>query len=325
VTESFAKVTPADDLLHATPAGAPPAQTETSYFGFNVPERNLNGEVYVWFHPSLRVVSAGLLVWRGFKRTTLAAEYFDYRTYLPWPDGDLDDLTLASGLRIRTEKPLERWTCDWKDSARNTELRLHASALMPPASPPQGGHLVQAVRTAGELVLRGEKIPIDGFFTRDRSWGAPRAEDPFPIPPLGWMAGVFGADLAFHVSGFDDPALAPAWAGQYAIPRPGQSLRFGYVFRDGHVFGVTRMSRRTGRADDGIEPREVALEIDDSGGRTHQIRGEITSCLPWHVWPNVLTYFCQTRWTLGGRVGHGDVQDMNFGDHILRYARAFRD
>ena len=321
MTTAFAIVRPEDDLLHPVAAGALASLTETSYFGFSVPEQNLNGEVYVWFHPALRVVSAGVFIWRGFKRTTLAAEYFDFRTYLPWPDGDLDDLVLASGLRIRTETPLERWTCEWKDAARNTELRLHSSALMPPAAPARGGHLVQAVRTRGELILRGEKIPIDGFFTRDRSWGAPRAEDAIPIPPLGWMVGVFEPDLAFHVSGFDDPALGPAWAGRYAIPRPGESLRFGYVFRGGKTFAVTRMARLTERADDGIEPRAVRLEIDDSGGRTHVIRGDIMSCLPWHTWPNVLNYFCQTRWTWGNRVGYGDVQDMNFGDHVLRFAR----
>lgn len=322
MSAAFGVVRAEDDRLHPAPPDAPASLTETSYFGFNVPERNLNGEVYVWFHPALRVVSAGVLVWSGFKRTTLAADYFDYRTYLPWPDGDLDDLALANGLRIRTEKPLERWACEWQDAARNTSLSLQSSALMPPAAPAQGGHLVQAVRTRGELVLHGERIPIDGFFTRDRSWGAPRPEDPYPIPPLGWMAGVFGPDLAFHVSGFDDPELGPAWAGRYAIPRPGQTLRFGYVFRGGQTFAITRMSRLTERAPDGVEPRAVRLEIDDSGGRTHAIRGEITSCLPWHVWPNVLTYFCQTRWTWNDRTGHGDVQDMNFGDHLRSYSRA---
>jgi hypothetical protein len=124
------------------------------------------------------------------------------------------------------------------------------------------------------------------------------------------------------VSGFDDPALGPAWAGQYTIPRPGQTLRFGYVFRDGQAFAVTRMSRLTVRAEDGIEPRAVRMTIVDSGGRTHQIHGEITSCLPWHTWPNVLSYFCQTRWTCDGRIGYGDVQDMNFGDHIRRFAKS---
>lgn len=324
MTALFGIVRPEDDRLHPAPDGAPASLTETSYFGFSVPERNLNGEVYAWFHPALRVVSAGVFVWRGFKRTSLAAEYFDFRTYLPWPEGDLDDCALANGLRLRVEKPLERWTCEYRDDARDTSLTLLSRALMPPAAPPRGGHLVQAVRTSGELVLRGEKIPIDGFFTRDRSWGAPRPEDPYPIPPLGWMVGVFGPDLAFHVAGFDDPALGPAWAGQYAIPRAGESLRFGYVFRGGQTFAVTRMSRLTERADDGVEPRAVRLELDDSGGRTHTLRGEITSCLPWYTWPNALNYFCQTRWTLGDRVGWGDVQDMNFGDHILRFGAADR-
>jgi hypothetical protein len=238
------------------------------------------------------------------KRATLAAEWFDYRAYLPWPEGDLDALTLANGLSIRTEKPLERWTCAFADPSRDTELRLHSSALMPPAAPARGGHLVQAVRTSGELRLRGERIAIDGFFTRDRSWGAPREEAPFAIPPLGWMAGVFGPDLAFHVAGFDPSAV-----------------RFGYVFRDGATHAIAHMERRTERAPDGLTPRAIALELDDAGGAHHSIRGEITSCLPWHVWPNVHVHFCQTRWTCGARVGHGDVQDMCFGD-VVRNAYA---
>jgi len=81
------------------------------------------------------------------------------------------------------------------------------------------------------------------------------------------------------------------------------------------------MRRVEGTDDDGGEPRAVRLELDDSGGRTHLIQGEITSCLPWHIWPNVLSYFCQTRWTWSDRVGYGDVQDMNFGDHVLQFAR----
>jgi hypothetical protein len=298
---AFGEVRPEDDFLHEAPAGAPASLTETSYFGFNVPERNLNGEVYVWLHPALRMASAGVLIWTGVKRATLAAEYFDYRVYLPWPEGDLHDLALANGLRIRTEKPLERWTCTFADAARDTELRLHSSALMPPCAPLRGGHLVQAVRTSGELVLHGERIAIDGFFTRDRSWGAPREEAPFAIPPLGWMAGVFGPDLAFHVAGFE----------------PG-SVRFGYVFRDGATHAITRMERHTERAEDGLTPRAIRLELADSGGATHAIRGEITSLLPWHVWPNVHVHFCQTRWTCEGRTGHGDVQDMCFADVVRR-------
>jgi hypothetical protein len=298
---AFGEVRAEDDFLHPVAEGAPASTTETSYFGFNVPERNLNGEVYVWLHPALRVASAGVLIWSGMKRATLAAEWFDYRAYLPWPEGDLDALTLANGLSIRTEKPLERWTCAFADPSRDTELRLHASALMPPAAPARGGHLVQAVRTSGELRLRGERIAIDGFFTRDRSWGAPREEAPFAIPPLGWMAGVFGPDLAFHVAGFDPSAV-----------------RFGYVFRDGATHAIAHMERRTERAPDGLTPRAIALELDDAGGAHHSIRGEITSCLPWHVWPNVHVHFCQTRWTCGPRVGHGDVQDMCFADVVRK-------
>jgi hypothetical protein len=292
VSTAFAAVRAEDDRLHLAPAGAPASLTETSYFGFNVPERNLNGEVYVWFHPALRVVSAGVLVWSG----SSARRCGEHSTtaYLPWRR-EPDDLVLANGLRIRTEKPLERWSCEWQDAARNTSLRLASSALMPPAAPVRGGHLVQAVRTRGELVLRGEAIPIDGFFTRDRSWGAPRPEDPHPIPPLGWMAAC-SAPTSPPREWLRRPALGPAWAGG-TIPRPGQTFAC-YVFRGGRTFAITRW-RLTERA---RRHRARAAPRDRRLGRPHPCdRGEITSCLPWHTWPNVLTYFCQTRWTWNDR------------------------
>ena len=71
----FGPVTPADEFLHAIAPDGGYASTETSYWGFCVPERNLMAEIYLWFHPALRTMSAGILLWRGMRRTSLESEY----------------------------------------------------------------------------------------------------------------------------------------------------------------------------------------------------------------------------------------------------------
>jgi hypothetical protein len=320
-TPGFGVAGPADELLHPVAGDAPYALTETSYFGFNLPERRINGEIYVWFHPRLRVASAGVFCWQGMKPTALAAEYYDYRLYLPYPERQIDDYSLANGLRFRVEEPLARVELAYDDPERHTHLRLVSRAVMPPAVIPGGGHFVQAVRTEGELVLDGQAHPIDGWFTRDRSWGAPREERPYPVPPLGWLVGVFGDDFAFHVRAFDDPALGPEWAGHYAFPQAGQNLRFGYVWREGRLVALARAAKRTVRAADGLAPVAFELELEDVEGVRHPIRGEVTARLPWNTWSNVLVYMCQTRWRSGEREGYGDAQDMLFPDYVRRFSK----
>ncbi len=310
-----------DELLHPAPADAPFSHTETSYFGFNVPEQALNGEVYVWFHPVLGTASAGFFCWRGVKPTTLAAEYFDYRAFLPMPKGDIDDYALPCGLHVTVEEPLQRIRVRWDDAARETRLDLISEALMPPAVKPGGGHFVQAMRVRGELVLRGERCAIDGRFTRDRSWGAPREEQPVPVPPLAWLVGAFDDDRAFHVQAFDSAELEPEWAGRYAFPPPGANLRFGYVRTGGETRGLVRAAKRTERDADGIAPRAYALELEDETGATHTLRGEVVARLPWHPWPNVWVHMCQVRWEWDGRVAWGDAQDMAFNDHVVAFRR----
>ncbi|MGE0665586.1 MAG: hypothetical protein AB7O49_03410 [Sphingomonadales bacterium] len=315
-------VLPEDEFLHPVAPGAHYASTETSYFGFNIPEKQLNGEVYVWFHPALKVMSASVYIWRGIRRSTLACDYVNHFHFLPFPENGIADYTIAPlGLSIRVIEPLRKIELTFKDPDRDVSFRLLQTAVMPPAGRPNGNHFTQAMKVDGELNLHGEKFVVDGWFSRDRSWSGERHEVARNVPPISWMVGVFGDDLAFHVLAYDDPALGPDWAGAFPSPPPGRNLIWGYVWRDGETFSVRRAGVLTRREPDGLAPRVKEMEIEDTGGRVHRIRGTVDARMPWQTWQNMNVYFCLTRWELDGRIGWGDTQDIQYNEYVRRFAR----
>lgn len=285
-----------DEGLHRAERGARPDLSETTTLGFHVPEREIAGAVRVWFHPVLESVSAAVLIWQGAKGHALEAEHFDYRSHLPYPAPDVDDYQLGNGLHLKVIEPLARIQVDFAHEPTDTRLALTSTAIMPAAVPAAGRHFVQAMRNDGELVLRGERHPISGFYTRERSWGRRHSEAPQAEPPRGWLAGVLDDGFAFHVR---MPSESPG-----ADPDP----LFGYVRRAGETFGVVDIEVRTELADDRLSPAAVALTLEDSGGASHAIRALVTARLPWSPWPNVLSHWCQLRLECAGRVGHGELQ-----------------
>jgi hypothetical protein len=318
--DPFKSVRPEDELLHQLAPDAQFGATETSYFGFNIPEERINGEIYVWFHPALGVVSGGVWFYQGHKKWHLGAEYHDYRLYMPIPK-DISSYELPNGLRIKVIEPLKSLELQFEDKFRKTRLDLRLDGIMPPAGRGNGGHLTQAMRTKGELTLRGKKYKIDGFTSRDRSWGESRSEAPQAIPPLSWMVGVFDADFAVHATAFDSRELHPEWAGLYSAPKEGENLLWGYVWREGQLLGVSRAKTLVHTESDGITPRAVDLDLVDVTGREYAVRGTIEARCPWMSWQNLHTFFCQTRWECDGRIGWGDTQNVVYGDHIWRFGK----
>ena len=314
--------TAADEYLHAPPASGHYTASETSYYGFNIPERQLNGEIYVWFHPVLRVMSCSLYIWSGIKASTLACEYVNHHHFLPFPDHGIADYTIAPlNLRIRVIEPLKSIHIEFDDALRDVSLSLRLDAIMPPGVRPGGGHFTQAMKTSGELRLHGELMTIDGYFSRDRSWGKERGEDPLPLPPLTWMVGVFNDNFAFHALAHDDPALMPEWVDAFPDVKPGRNLVWGYIWKEGELTPVTAARKLTTREADGLAPRLIEMELDDARGRTFAIRGIVRARTPWQTWQNMNTFFCQTRWECDGVVGYGDTQDVQFNAFTRRFAR----
>lgn len=312
---------PEDEFLHPPAPGGHYSATETSYFGFNIPEHRLNAEIYVWFHPILQVISASVYIWRGLNGSTLECDYVNHYHYLPFPKNGIADYEIPDiGLKFKVIEPLKTVAIRFRDDARGVSFDVKYTAIMPPGVRPGSKHFTQAMRTEGALDLYGENFVIDGYFSRDHSWGEERREISRMTPPLSWMVGIRDDHFAFHVTAFDSPEEKPEWIERYQVA-PNENLVWGYVFRDGALFPVTRAKKLTLRERDGLTPRLILLEIVDAGGETHSFRGEVMASMPWQTWQNMNVFFCQTRWDGERGVCWGDTQDIQNNDFVRRFAR----
>jgi hypothetical protein len=306
-----------EKLRKPWPADAPIELVETSYFGFSIPEEHIHCEIYHWAHPKIGITSGGIMIFRGNKQKQMNADYLEYRNYQPLPD-DITNCTYADGVTVKMITPMEEFEISYDDPASNTSLRFVSKAIMPPAFRATGGHITQAMKTAGTLVLHGKSYNIDSYFTRDRSWGDPRSEGRLDIPPVGWHVGVFGDDLAFHVTAFESTDLNPALAARYPSLADGKNHIWGYIWKNGTLIGVKSCSKRMRREADGLTPIGVQLDIVDENGDRYRINGELQARLPMSVWPNMTFFFALTRWTLEGetRIGWGDTQEGLYQNFI---------
>ena len=176
------------------------------------------------------------------------------------------------------------------------------------------------MRTRGRLDLYGEHYEINGFFSRDRSWGEERRETARVGPPVTWMVGIVDESFAFHASAFDSPEDKPAWAERYPM-EAGHNLRWGYVWSDGELFPLTSLRKSTRRDADGVTPTGFDLELTDAGGATHKIRGSVEARMPWQTWQNMNVYFCLTRWETERGTGYGDAQEIQHNDFVRSFIR----
>ena len=302
------------------PDDAPVDLVETSYFGFSIPEEHINCEVYHWMHPVFGLASGGVMIFRGLKPKQMNAEYIEYRNYQPIPD-DITDCTYTDGISVKVVTPAEEIEIGFNDPANNTSFQFTSKAIMPPAFRPTGGHFTQALKTTGSLTLFGKQYDIDSYFTRDRSWGDPRTEQRMDIPPIGWHVGVFGDDLAFHVTAFESADLNPELAKCYRGMEAGKNHLWGYVWKGGKLLGIKSCSKVVYREADGVTPASIDLIIVDENDETYKINGIINARLPMSVWPNLTFFFSLTRWTLEGesRIGWGDTQEGSYETFIREH------
>lgn len=313
---------PSMDLLHpgAREEVASPELTETQYLGFNVPEHDIHGFCYLWHHPNLGVVSGGVWAWRGVKAHNLDCELFDMLIYVDDAvlANDLHAVELPNGYRVSMVDPLRRLRVAYEDEARGNRLDLQFDAIMEPMVLAAGGHFEQAMHVTGDLRLAGVDYTVDGHSVRDRSWGAPRSEAHVSAPPMGWMTGVFGDDLAFGTTAFDSEDTDPEWKGKMALPG-GDPLRGGWVMRDGELFPVVAVSKRTHRNAQTLFPEAVDLTITDASGVRMELRGTVKAAAPWQAWHNFESVICLVEWEYEGRIGYADLQEVRFKDYIRRF------
>lgn len=317
--KALLQATPEDDLLHpqANIGVEGDTLTETQYFGFNVPEENIHGLAYMWHHPNLKVVTGGIMCWRGVKRMGIAAELFDFRAFMSDAAlaDDLHAFRLDNGYGVRIVEPNRRFHMTYADAARGNAVDLHYDAVTPVAMFGDGKHFEQGMKVRGTLKLRGKDYRVDCYNVRDRSWGKLRPENIMPVPPVSWTTGSFGDDLIFNCNMMDYAGSNPQLTPPFEISEE-RALNGGWLWRDGKLLVVTAARKRIRRHPESFVPIEITLDLTTEDGATHHVEGRMIASCPWATWPNMMANISLIEWRLDGRIGHGDAQDVLWADFV---------
>ncbi|MDB6087886.1 MAG: hypothetical protein JWN85_670 [Gammaproteobacteria bacterium] len=307
-----------DDRFHPSDS-RDPMLTETVWWNFYLPERNIDAEIYLNFRPNLGVTSAGIYCWSRFCRHFTDALHFDARSYLPLPKGDLDDFELANGLRMRVIEPLSKYEIAYLGT-RGVTLELQFTALAAPVGfttpsmdPERAsfapGHFDQVGRMTGRLVLPHDSFDIDCITQRDRSWGGSRREDPEYPPDVGWHSAHFGSDLWLQCWLWHQEPVA-------------NDLQAGIVYKQGRPVRIVKAERRTVLDEGGVEARTIDLQLTDEEGQDYRLRGTVRNMFPWPGWFNMVGFAGLVQWELDGRIGWGEVHDGRRVDGVIAHRQA---
>lgn len=331
-----------DDYLHPVGPDAHFTAIETNLYGFNIPEAQIQCNIYVLWHHALKTMSVHIFVTRGDRifRHQLEADYFLEHQYLP-AVADNSDWSLTMGscdVRMKVVEPLQDILIQFRDESRGFDLDYRMTAAMPPVGRPGGKHFTQLMKTDGKLTLDGQDYVIDGFYVRDRSWGYNRPEQPERTPPYRWMTGWAGPDTGFVLAWLDTGMLdgaefGPDWdkviegddgkginKWESGGPTPSLNLRSGWIATDGRPVAVVAMTARTRFAEGSrLLVEAIEFEIEDAEGRLHHVEASTRSMYPKLYWQNIVTYMHCMDVTIDGRAGHGDLMDSYSGHHIRTF------
>ena len=290
-----------DEGFHA--AGDDPHWLESAWFHLAVPERDLIGFVYFFHDVRTGTAGGGPAVWDPSGAEVYDCRFYDWRWLQP-PTGPLDasDVQLPSGLRQRVLEPMAAYRITY--DALGLELDLEWRSIMAPheiryrsASTMIGArHFDQPGRLTGSIVLDGERVPVDGFSLRDRSWG--------PHRPGAARSG----DYLWAIA--DEREHWHAITAARSSEHPGlDEVVNGYLVRDGELGELVTGERRVVERRAGA-PVRVELDAEDEHGRALHARGEVRSVLRWLGWPGRLTFWTLTDWRWDGHQGWGEDQEF---------------
>jgi hypothetical protein len=275
---------PEDDDFHDEEMTDRWWETETNWFSWNVPERNLGGWTYCQARPNANLCNGGAWVWDDSAaypwELIYRAEYSGLQLP-PRAQRDMRDFEWPNGVHVRVLEPLRRYAVSYADPGGGLELALEFEGMMEPNPHPtgvvpflKGVHFDQAGHVSGTMLLHGEEIPIDCYSVRDRSWGPrplgrPKRREGDGKPQAGGFGGV----------GYSFCAAGPgeAWL-TYAVPGPElEPVMCGFLLRGGEYAHILAGERRvTFDAETGW-PITLEIEAVDEFDRRLTVRGEVVS------------------------------------------------
>lgn len=302
------KLSERDDRFHDVPVDDP-LWTETTWWGFSVPERGIGGMVYTLFRPNLGVAALVTNVWDADHVEPWLSPYSRSLWHLRMPESDLDDVQLGF-LHLRRLEPLHKYQLTYEDGD-SLSFDLHYEADMAPhvvAAELELGHFDQLCHVTGELEVGGERIAVDGHSVRDRSW---YVRDDFRSMRSAYTYGAVDAGDQFLL--YTRPAEEDVGA-----------VFGGYLVRDGEKAdlkdGLRRVvSRRRGH------PDEIEIVANDALGRRLEASGRVIASFASQSTPGMFAWMSTVAWTVGDRRGHGEDHDVWSPDTLAKRHRQHRE
>lgn len=282
-----------DDNFH--PADDNPWWTETMWFAWMVPERNILGYYYPMFRPNLGIQAGGVLVFDDTAELPWELPVFNYDWHQQIPAGlDLRDAKLNNGMTIKCVEANRSYELGYESRDLTLSLRVEGvtKPLVTKGTPPfNKGHIDQICHVTGQMVMNGENIAVDSYAMRDRSWG-PREDGRQPQvgysyatqdPDNAWLAVTIGKGQEYNVS-------------------------TGFNIRDGIWSQMVSGTREVDRDAQG-RPSAYRLQATDALGRTVTATGTMMSRQVFTAYPSMFCWNALVDWSADGFRGYGEDQD----------------
>lgn len=303
-----------DDEFH-TPSSDDPYWTETCWFTFAVPERRLSGQLYPFFRANQNVAAGGAYFWDDQGDQPWNCVYAKNFWHLPMTGLKLSDLQMPNGIRYRCLEPLQKYHLCYDDPDGGDEIHvdLEFTAIRPPHYLGRS-HLDQPGRYQGEIILHGERIIVDAYGFRDRSWGR-RAQFGQAMVKGGTPHGGYSYATASPGDGFH----TLTWdKGEGCV-----SLH-GYYLRNGEWSKLASARRDVlARNPANGHPTQIHIHGTDELGRTLDACGTTLNGLGFFINPNMYTINCLTEWRFDGITAFGEDHDNWSAPAVRKFMRDF--
>lgn len=287
-----------DDTLHTPPDAADTWWTETFWFTFTVPERELFGNFYLYFRPLLKSIGGGVTIFDGTGATPWEVPYYSHQHHLPMlADLDMRDARLPGGLFLKQLEPTRSYVFGVTNDEIDAKLRFDAFAepllTVPKPRPPFTGayHVDQPGHVTGTLRLHGVEMTVDCRLMRDRSWGR--------RPDLRGVKAGYDYAFASDTDGFLG----------LSMDRGEDRVVMGFILRDGIMSKAVGGRRHVRRGDAGM-PEAIEIEVLDALGRTVTAHGVVISQFSHFVYPSMLVHQSLIRWDYNGNTVYAEDQDV---------------
>ncbi len=334
-----------DDGYHAQELD--PFNLETNWWSINIPERRIG----IWLH-SAYYPADGRVRWRVFAWDDKGADparlayYKKVETVIEGAVPDMRDIAYPDGgYSLRMMKPLMEYELSYADKSVDFALDFRFTGSHPPfrfspgeAPMVHNPHLDQLGRFSGELVLHGERIPIDCWSVRDRTWGPREGKHEKSTKYVDRPAKVVnpggprwreiererGRGRVEYIFGHaDDHTGFLAFARPQDGDAQGRSpLNSGWLLKDGRFVRLdkTRSWMKNWRDPNTGWSMHQEVMLVDREGRTMEAEGFAVS----HMCEFGRGANALMKWHFDGHVGWGEDQDDWRDEHFTKMLQAMR-